>query len=53
MASKINEAKLQRVMSTRFLIDATKLKRSGKPMKNLQDTYFHGWREDERRKVAA
>jgi cobaltochelatase CobS len=50
---KINEAKLQRVMSTRFLIDATKLKRSGKPMKNLQDTYFHGWREDERRKVAA
>jgi cobaltochelatase CobS len=50
---KIDETKLHRVMSTRFLLDASKLRRSGAPMKQLQETYFNGWREDERRKVAA
>lgn len=49
---KINDTKLQRVMSTRFLLDASKLKRSGVPMDKLQKTYFHGWREDEIKKVA-
>lgn len=50
--AKINNAKLQRVMSTRFLIDASTLLRAGVKQKAIVETFFHGWREDERKKVA-
>lgn len=50
--AKITETKLQRVMSTRFLLDASKLSKSGVTLDKLKQTYFHGWREDEIRKVA-
>lgn len=49
---KIMAARLQRVMSTRFLLDATRLKSSGVKLDNIRITYFHGWREDEMKKVA-
>jgi cobaltochelatase CobS len=48
---RITEARLNRVMSTRFLLDATKLLKAGKSVKAIQDTYFVGWKADERSKV--
>jgi cobaltochelatase CobS len=48
---RITEARLHRVMSTRFLLDATKLLKAGKSVKAIQDTYFVGWKSDERSKV--
>ncbi len=48
---RISEARLNRVMSTRFLLDATKLLKAGKSVKAIQDTYFVGWKADERSKV--
>jgi cobaltochelatase CobS len=48
---RIAEARLNRVMSTRFLLDATKLLKAGKSVKAIQDTYFIGWKSDERSKV--
>jgi cobaltochelatase CobS len=48
---RITEARLNRVMSTRFLLDATKLLKAGKSVKAIQDTYFVGWKSDERSKV--
>lgn len=48
---RITEARLNRVMSTRFLLDATKLLKAGKSVKAIQDTYFIGWKSDERSKV--
>lgn len=48
---RITEARLNRVMSTRFLLDATKLLKAGKSVKAIQDTYFIGWKADERTKV--
>ena len=48
---RISEARLNRVMSTRFLLDATKLLKAGKSIKAIQDTYFVGWKADERSKV--
>lgn len=48
---KIANASLRRVMSTRFLVEATKLVRSGVDMKEISDIYFQGWKEDERKKV--
>jgi cobaltochelatase CobS len=48
---RISEARLNRVMSTRFLLDATKLLKAGKSVKAIQDTYFIGWKADERSKV--
>ena len=48
---RITEARLNRVMSTRFLLDATKLLKAGKSVKAIQDTYFIGWKSDERTKV--
>ena len=49
---KITNTRLQRVMSTRFLIDASTLKMSGTTIEEIQKIYFHGWREDEFKKVA-
>lgn len=48
---RISEARLNRVMSTRFLLDATKLLKAGKSVTAIQDTYFIGWKSDERTKV--
>lgn len=50
--AKIQETRLQRVMSTRFLMDATKLKASGLTLDEIRRVYFHGWRDDEKTKVA-
>lgn len=50
--SKIAESRLSRVMSTRFLLDATKLKKAGRTLQQIQDTYFVGWKTDEKAKVA-
>jgi cobaltochelatase CobS len=50
--SKIAESRLSRVMSTRFLLDATKLKKAGRTLQQIQDTYFVGWKADEKAKVA-
>lgn len=49
---KITESRLSRVMSTRFLLDATKLKKAGRTLQQIQDTYFVGWKTDEKTKVA-
>jgi MoxR-like ATPase len=49
--SKIAESRLSRVMSTRFLLDATKLKKAGRTLQQIQDTYFVGWKTDEKAKV--
>lgn len=48
---RISEARLSRVMSTRFLLDATRLLKAGKSVKAIQDTYFIGWKADDRTKV--
>lgn len=49
---KISDSRLNRVMSTRFLLDATKLKKAGRSLQQIQDTYFVGWKADEKSKVA-
>lgn len=49
---KIRDSRLSRVMSTRFLLDATKLKKAGRTLQQIQDTYFVGWKQDEKAKVA-
>src|SRR6202007_1642683 len=41
---KITDTHLQRVMSTRFMLDASKLRHAGIPMTKIESTYFHGWR---------
>jgi cobaltochelatase CobS len=48
---RIQDVRLSRVMSTRFLLDATKLIRSGETFAEIRETYFVGWKADERAKV--
>lgn len=49
---KLEETKLKRIMSTRFLIDATNLKENaGYSMKDISDLYFVGWKQDEKNKT--
>lgn len=48
---RITEARLSRVMSTRFLIDATKLVKAGRTLEQIKSTYFVGWKADEKTKV--
>jgi MoxR-like ATPase len=49
---RIEDAKLKRVMSTRFLRDATALKElSGYSMQEIKDLFFVGWHDDEKSKV--
>lgn len=50
---KIAASKLTRVMSTRFLLDASKLVRAGQSLADVQSIYFTGWKQDERSKVGA
>lgn len=48
---RIRANRLQRVMSTRFLLDATRLMRAGASSDEVRETYFTGWKADERAKV--
>lgn len=48
---RINETRLSRVLSTRFLLDATKLVKAGRTLEQIKATYFVGWKADERAKV--
>ena len=49
---KINRNRLQKVMSTRFLIDATDMKRNQKwSMEEIASTYFADWTGEEKRIV--
>jgi len=48
---RITEARLSRVMSTRFLLDATKLVKAGRNLEQIKATYFVGWKADEKSKV--
>lgn len=48
---KIQSARLSRVMSTRFLLDGTKLMAAGRSLEQVKETYFIGWKPEERRKV--
>ena len=48
---KIVDLRLSRVMSTRFLLDATKLVKAGRSLEQIRETYFTGWKADERKKV--
>jgi len=48
---KISDLRLSRVMSTRFLLDATKLVKAGRSLEQIKATYFTGWKADERQKV--
>lgn len=48
---RIADVKLNRVMSTRFLIDATKLVKAGRSLDDIKKIYFIGWKADERSKV--
>ncbi len=48
---RISEARLRRVMSTRFLLDATKLLKAGETVEEIKATFFEGWASDEIKKV--
>jgi cobaltochelatase CobS len=48
---RINEARLRRIMSTRFLLDATKLLKAGETVEEIKATFFEGWSADEIKKV--
>lgn len=49
---RINDSRLTRVMSTRFLIDATKLLGDDCDLEEMKETYFIGWKADEKMKVS-
>lgn len=48
---RIGDARLSRVMSTRFLLDATKLVKAGMRLEQIKSRYFTGWKADEKTKV--
>lgn len=48
---RISESRLRRVMSTRFLLDATKLLKAGETVEEIKATFFEGWASDEIKKV--
>lgn len=50
--SRIEECKLKRVLSTRFLIDATALKNNSQySLQDIKDVFFTGWKDDEKSRV--
>lgn len=51
--NRIRAARLSRVLSTRFLLDATKLMAAGRTLNQIKETFFTGWKADERQKVEA
>jgi cobaltochelatase CobS len=50
--AKIENARLNRVMSTRFMLDATKLVQAGETLAEIKATYFTGWKQEEILKVS-
>lgn len=48
---RIGEARLSRVMSTRFLLDASKLVQVGMSLEQIKARYYTGWKADEKAKV--
>jgi cobaltochelatase CobS len=48
---RIADTRLNRVLSTRFLLDATKLVKAGRTLEQIKATYFVGWKADEKSKV--
>lgn len=53
LRSKIGQLRLRRILSTRFLLDATKLLAAGDSYEDVLDSYFADWSLDERNKVSA
>ena len=51
--AKIEASRLNRVMSTRFMLDATKLIQAGESLQEIKDTFFIGWKDEEKSKVSA
>lgn len=50
--TRIESSKLKRVMSTRFLRDASALKEhAGYSLQDIKDLFFTGWKDDEKCKV--
>jgi MoxR-like ATPase len=50
--ANIIASRLNRVMSTRFMLDATKLKLAGESLAEIKETYFIGWKDEEKSKVS-
>jgi cobaltochelatase CobS len=48
---KINDLRMQRVMSTRFLLDATKLIKAGATFERVKNKFFLDWKAEDRTKV--
>lgn len=48
---RIRDLKMQRVMSTRFLLDATDLLACGETIDGIKDAFFLDWKADDRAKV--
>lgn len=48
---KCNAARLERIVSSRFMKDAAEMVASGWTIKDVEDQLFSGWSEDEIRKV--
>lgn len=48
---KINDLRMQRVMSTRFLLDSTKLLNAGVSMDRVKNKFFLDWKAEDRAKV--
>lgn len=49
--ARINELKMSRVMSTRFLLDSTKLIAAGESIEDVKAAFFLDWKADDRSKV--
>ena len=50
---RIADCGLSRVMSTRFLLDASDNMAAGESLAEVKETFFIGWKADERKKVEA
>lgn len=50
---RITELRMQRVMSTRFLLDATKLLKAGASFDRIKSKFFLDWKSEDRAKVDA
>jgi cobaltochelatase CobS len=48
---RITELRMQRVMSTRFLLDATKLLKAGVTVERVKNKFFLDWKAEDRAKV--
>mgnify|MGYP000929459249 FL=1 len=48
---KVRSHRMERAVSTRFMIDAYEMMESGWTLQDVEDALFEGWGEDERNKV--